>query len=755
MHNRIWPALAFVAGVSLPQQWAALPGWPWIVSAWLAFALLAGRRRVVAAALVLGMAWALSFAAWRLQERLPDRLEGEDLAVVGVIADLPERFAHGWRFDFSPEPAAGLPGRLRLSWYDQHPLPKAGETWRLTLRLKRPRGTFNPGGFDYERWLFAQGVGATGYVRPSPDNRRLAEGGAFDFQVWRQRLADNVDAVLSGKPFAGMVRALVMGDESGISQAQWRVLRATGTAHLVAISGSHIGLVAGLVFWLVSKAAARLGLQRWSPPSVGAVAALLAALGYTALADFAIPARRALVMAAVALCAVPWRRHVRLSDVFASALFLVVLLDPFAVLAPGFWLSFAAVALILLAVAGRLRPAAGWRGFLRANWATGLGLAPLLVLLFQQAPWVSPLANLIAIPVMGTLAVPLSLAGAAALELGLDSSGWLLQGADQLLQWCWLPLQWLADWPRVDWGRPAPPGWSLALAGLAAVLCLMPRGLPGRWLAVPLVLPAVVWQPPMPEEGGFRLTALDVGQGLAVVVRTASHTLVYDAGPRFGADVDSGRSVVEPFLRATVGPAIDALVVSHGDNDHIGGADYLLEALPVARLYTSVPERLERYGPIPCRAGQRWRWDGVDFAVLSPWDESGSENNRSCVLKVSGAHGGALLTGDIERETEARLVEAYGAQLASDALVVPHHGSRTSSTEDFVRAVAPRRALIPAGYRNRFKFPSREVAERYRRFGVATAITGVGGALTVDFQFQGLALEQYRDSAGRYWNWRP
>lgn len=755
MHDRIWPALAFTAGVLAPQQLVSLPAWPWIALAWLAFALLVWRRALVAAAFVLGVAWALSSAAWRLQERLPTQLDGQDATYRGSIVSLPQRFSHGWRFDFAPESPTSLPSLLRLSWYDSQPSPRAGERWRLTLRLKSPHGAFNPGGFDYERWLFVRGIGATGYVRTSPDNARLAGGSVFNPEVWRQHLAERVDAVLVGRRFAGMVRALVMGDESGIAQSQWQVLRATGTAHLVAISGSHIGLVAGLVFLAVRKVTARLGVQRWPPPSLAAMVALLAALGYTALADFAIPARRALIMAAVVLGAVLWRRHVRTSNVFALALFLVLLHDPLAVLAPGFWLSFVAVALILLVAAGRLSSATGFHSFLRANWAISVGLAPLLVLLFQQAPWVSPLANLFAIPVMGMLAVPLALVGALALDLGLDPYGWLLQGTEQLLQWCWPPLQWLADWPQTQWQRPAPPAWTLILAALAGLIALLPRGLPGRWLALPLLLPALTWQPPQVGQGGFRLSLLDVGQGLAVVVRTAGHTLVFDAGPRFSEGEDTGRSVVEPFLRASVGSAIDTLVVSHGDNDHIGGAFYLLSKLSVTQLYTSAPERLIQHNPISCQAGQNWHWDGVDFRMLSPWDATGSANNRSCVLKVTSVYGSALLTGDIERETEARLVQSYGTQLASEVLVVPHHGSRTSSSEIFLAAVAPRRALFPVGYRNRFHFPRPEVLARYRRLSIATEETGLAGALMLDFGPGGTTLERYRDSAGRYWNWRP
>ncbi|TAN46927.1 MAG: DNA internalization-related competence protein ComEC/Rec2 [Methylococcaceae bacterium] len=765
MREFIWPALSFTLGALLTAQFSSLPDWPWLAPAWLVSAWLMMRRGSplapsglrpclpLLAAFVLGLVWAWTFAAWRLQDRLPSRLENRDITLAGRIADLPQRFELGWRFNFVPD-SPFHPRLLRLSWYQAPAAPKAGERWRLTVRLKRPHGTFNPGGFDYERWLLVRGIGATGYVRPAADNERLSEGSAFDHQVWRQSLADRVDGVLAGKPFAGVVRALVMGDENGIDQGQWQVLSATGTAHLVAISGSHIGLIAGLVYWSTAKLAARSGLMRYAPPVVAAWTALLAAWAYTALADFTTPACRALLMSAVVLGAVAWRRHVRISHGYALALFLVVLYEPLDVLTPGFWLSFVAVALIFLVVAGRLRPPAAWLSFLRINWATSLGLAPLLVVLFQQAPWVAPLANLIAIPVLGIMAVPLSLLGALALLLGMDERGLLLLGAEQLLQWCWPLLQWLAALPGIEWRQPMPPPWSLALAALAALLCLMPRGLPGRWLALPLLLPALTWQGDAPAPGDFRLSLLDVGQGLSAVVRTAGHTLVFDAGPRLGGTMDAGRSVVAPFLRAELGGGIDALVISHPDNDHAGGADYLLDHLPVARLYSSVSGGLPARAATLCQAGQHWQWDGVAFAMLSPWDAEGSENDRSCVLKITGRHGSALLTGDIEASSEARLVQSYGAQLVSTVLVVPHHGSNTSSSEAFLRAVAPRYALFPVGYHNRFGFPHPAVLQRYQNLGVQIEQTSRSGALTLNFAPPGISLERYRDRAGRYWNWR-
>ncbi len=751
--------LSAVAGILAAQQLPELPpAWVAPALAFFASVLLMRRRLRLPALFLLGLAWALIFAAARMDEKLAAALERQDLTLEGTVASLPQTLDDGIRFDFhlsDHSAAAQVPVRIRLGWYREYPALKAGERWRLRVRLKRPHGFFNPGSFDYEAWLFAHGIGATGYVRPDPVNARLAAADSLSVGGLRQRLYDRILAVLDGSPMRGIVAALAMGEEGGISQEQWEVLRRTGTAHLVAISGSHIGLIAGLTFFLALRVLAFVGLKRWPPPALAAAIATAAALAYAALADFAIPTQRALVMVAVVMGGIIVRRNLRPTHTLCLALLAVSAWDPLAVLAPGFWLSFAAVGLILFAVTGRLSAPGFWQGLLRMNWVTALGLFPLLLLFFQQVSLISPLANLIAIPAMGMLAIPWCLLGSLVLLVHEHSGGLILSGAAYLLHGAWLLLEWFSALPAIQWRHAQPPGWSLIFAVPGILLLLAPRGIPGRWLGVLLLAPAVSVMPKPVPPSGLRLTLLDVGQGLSAVVQTQAHTLVFDTGARFGPGFDIGSAVLEPFLLSRDIRQVDALVVSHGDNDHLGGAQSLLERMPVALSLSSVPDRLPGAGL--CHAGQKWEWDGARFEMLSPFGDAGNDNNQSCVLKVTVPGGCVLLTGDIERAAEARLVDQYGKALRCDVLIAPHHGSRTSSTPPFVDAVRPRHALISAGYLNPYGLPAKSVVERYRQAGVTVLNTADLGALPVEIDpAHGLQTPTgYRLSHGHYWNDRP
>jgi competence protein ComEC len=622
------------------------------------------------------------------------------------------------------------------------------------VSLRRPRGMLNPGGFDYEQWLFAEGIRAVGYIRNSSENRRLEIGSGWlcSPQAWRQAIHDRLSAALAGSPVAGLIKALTMGADDDITQAQWEILRRTGTTHLIAISGSHIGLVAAFAFFLTRRLCASLGVLRWPPPRIAALVGCVAALLYSALADFAIPTQRALVMIAVAMGAIAFQRNLNPSHVLAMAALAVVLYDPLAVLSPGFWLSFGAVALIAFGVAGRVERPRGWRALAKVNWVTALGLAPFLLLFFRQVSLVSPIANFLAVPVLGTLLIPVCLSGALLLPLVPAAGAGLLQLAEFILNRTWPVLEWLSALPLAQWNHAEPPFWTVPLAFLGTLLLLAPRGIPARWLGLVLLLPATLYHPERPTPGEFRLVLLDVGQGLASVVETRHRALVFDTGARLSPSFDMGRAVVEPYLRAQGIGTIDTLVVSHGDLDHIGGARSLLARFPVGRAYTSVPEQLAGFPAAPCAAGQRWNWDGVDFEMLGPLRNSEKENDNSCVLRVQGRSGSALLTADIERTAEGLLVENYRERLRSDVLVVPHHGSKTSSTGPFLEAVRPRLALVPAGYLNRFGFPHPAVMGRYTGIGALTLSTAERGAIVVETGKDGMRTFAHRPEHRRYWH---
>jgi competence protein ComEC len=721
----------------------------------------------VPAMAALGCFWAICHASWILSASLPADLEGKDLLIEGRVVSLPDKLGSGTRFRFRVEgPSAllneiGAPMQIRLMWYARAASIRIGETWQLLVRLKSVHGFRNPGGFDYESWLFQHRIRATGYVRQSSRNRLLAEPPrAAALSVLRGWIGERLATLLEGSPTVGIITALAIGDRSAIGTEQWRVLSATGTNHLVAISGLHVSVIATLVFFLVKRiwAFSVRACHAFAAPRVAALAAGFAAAGYAALAGFSIPTQRALLMVAVVMGGALLQRNIRPVRVLVLALLAVLLFDPLAVLATGFWLSFAAVAVIVFGISGRLVPRGPARSLLRVQWVVAVGLVPLLLVFFQRASVVAPFANLLAVPWVSLVVVPLTLLGVVSL-MPLPSLGeGLLLGADAAAAWMWWLLDALAQLPFAQWAQPMPATWTLlpALAGVG--LLLAPRGFPARWLGFVLMSPMVLVRPVSPGPGEAWLTLLDVGQGLAAVIRTQNRTLLYDTGPRFTDRFDAGSAVVVPYLRATGIKRVDVLMISHGDTDHSGGAVAIAEAFPVTRvlgpggLHEPVPEA-ER-----CRAGQSWQWDGVQFRVLHPGregDRPGDRNNASCVLHVNAGGHSLLLAGDIERDAERNLVQRYPGGLQADVLIVPHHGSRSSSGREFIRAVRPQYALFSAGYRNRFGFPHPGVLERYSAAGVTTYSTATQGALTVRLSPSARTLaspESYRTKQRRYWH---
>ena len=763
--------LAFLVGILLVQQLAVLPSlaWAWLL---LPIALAAWRWPRFGLPmffLLAGFLWVTLRAGVLLADRLPTEFEGVDLRVEGRIADLPVATERGLRFAFDIERAwrgdrpAGVPRKVQLSIYGAAPALGVGDVWSFTVRLKRPHGFQNPGGFDYEAHLFQQRVRATGYVREHEPRRLIAPPGTFADGVlpgyrlnrFRQLLSERIRVLLPGNQFAPMITAFANGDDDAIPGDQWQVLTHTGTGHLIAISGMNIGLVAGLVYFLARWLWSLPGVTvLWVPaPLMAAGCALLAALGYAALAGFAIPTQRALVMLAVALGGIYLRRRTSPSVLLAAALLAVLLVDPLAVMSPGFWLSFAAVAVILYALSGT--DAKDWKERLIAwghlQWAIAAGLLPLLLFLFQQVSLSGPFANLAAIPVVELVVIPATLLGVAGSFLLPDSlAAWPFLLAAKAMSLLWYLLELLARIEGSQWIQHNPPPWTLGAALVGILLLLAPRGVPARWLGTVWLLPMFLVRPSLPAPGEAWLTLLDVGQGLSAVVQTAGHTLVYDTGARLSARFDAGRAVVVPFLRHAGVARVDMLIVSHGDNDHIGGSASLLAAVPVTRVLSSVPERLANAED--CHHGQAWEWDGVRLAIVHPQSDGRlAGNNRSCVLRVEGRFGAVLLPGDIAAKAERDLLSRAGEPLRADILVVPHHGSKTSSTETFLDTVRPQVALLPVGYRNRYRHPHPMVVARYRERGIVLEDSASGGAIRVELGNRGLRLNRYRETHRRYW----
>ncbi len=758
--------ISFVLGVVALHACRVLPDISWFLLLLPAMLLMRWRVARPLTMFICGFFWAAWQAQLLMQTALERGLEGKTVQVEGIVQTQPQRVSKRLqRFRFAIERLdsgdgwTAFNGMARLNWYAESAAPLAGERWRLAVRLKQPHGFSNPGGFDYEGWLFQQRIRVAGYVRTDPGNRRIAAGSISGIDALRNRLLRAFDNMRPRASLA-LIQALTIGERSDISGQQWSTLNATGTTHLMAISGLHISLVAGLVFALVRAGWSRCGRFAAVLPASRAAALLAigAALCYAYLSGFGIPARRALVMVTIFMLALLTNRNAPFLRVIGIAALVTLLIDPLSVLSVGWWLSFWAVLLIAWMNSGRCGQAGFVRRWVLMHVVLALGMLPLLLVFFKQASLIAPLANMIAVPLVGLLVVPLALF-AVLLFIFTEPLGiGLLEVAAALIEVFWPALQWLASLQHAEWTQHQPQGWTLlpAISGMA--LLLMPRGIPGRAAGLVLLLPLLLVRPAQPGQGEVRITLLDVGQGLAAVVQTASHVLVYDAGPRFSDSFDTGQAVVVPFLRREGVRQLDTLVVSHGDNDHIGGVASLLKAFPVRRILSSVPGQLPARRATFCRRGDQWQWDGVRFTVLHPAAQSaGSGNNGSCVLHIEAAGGGRLLlTGDIEQVAEQQLLREQRDRLGAEVLVVPHHGSNTSSSAAFIAAVAPSIALFPTGYLNRYRMPRPEVLARYQAAGVNYLETGRHGALTVRFSAQDARpqLTAWREQQPRYWHWR-
>ena len=787
----------------------------------------------------LGFGWAGMTASRALMDALSPDLEGKDLVVIGIIDSLPTRAIDGIRFNLQVESArqdgrtVAVPEHIALGWYAERgnrgdpatgsqvpalPDLQPGERWRLTVRLQRPHGTANTDGFDYEVWLLEQGVRATGQVRTKPTagaaDRQAGNpvaaavtavaGGATGtasapgadiaaaltnhrldgfvlrpgtaVERVRSKIRERILDALPGKPYAGTMVALVIGDQRAIPQTDWTIFNRTGIGHLVSISGLHITMIAGLfassMHFLWRRAFfTRLDLPLIMPAQkAAALMAAVTALLYVLLAGFGIPAQRTLYMIWVVAAALWCARIDSVSHVLCLAALVVTVLDPWAVLWPGFWLSFCAVGIILYASTGRTRvlaPIDGAAGRWRRCCATlrdaahtqyvvTLGLVPLTILLFGQVSLIAPLANAVAIPLVSLLVAPLALAGAF---LPGPLCPMLLSLAHCLFALLATLLTWMSRWDNAVWSTPLPAFWMFACAMIGALCLLAPRGWPARWLGLAGWLPLLCNDATFPQQGTFSVTAFDVGQGMALLIETGTHRLLYDTGPFHSPGSDGAKRVILPYLKARGIDRLDGVVISHNDNDHSGGALSLFAAIPVGWVASSLAADSPIVAAAPahrrCVAGQRWQWDGIDFEMLHPGAASYTStkwkpNARSCTLKVSRGAQSMLLPGDIEAIQERELVGSISDKLPSTVLLAPHHGSGTSSTVPFLQAVKPQIAIFQVGHRNRYHHPKPSVFARYGEMDIERLRTDEAGAITLHFG-DGVSATQYRLMHPRYW----
>jgi competence protein ComEC len=758
---------AWAIGSGVGHMVPVLPGSVWIVPAVLAaLTATAAVRPLLWLAALAGFVWTVTLAHQRLADRLPADRAGVDIALCGWIDDFPKSAPGQVSFSFRVDAAADqpdLPGRLRLVWYRPPVELKAGQALQLVVRLRQIRGLANPGGFDFERWALVEGYGATGYVRAGRDLDVPMRLDRWWLGV-RAELARRLQRPGTSDQARAVLAALVLGERSGFADDAWASLARTGTSHLFAISGLHVGLIAAIFF----AAARRLALRLPSAVAVydleiASAVALAAAALYAALAGFTLPTQRALIMLAAGLLMVIRRDPRRTVQALGLALILISLLDPFCMLRASFWMSFGAVAVIVLAISERSAAQCSEGGRLkiwnlvRIQLAISLGLLPAGALLFGQVSFAGPIVNLLAVPFFACIMVPLALAYAlmavlpvaGILDLPLECIAFLAEAS-------WSMLGWIGGLPWAAAAIAIPAGWAAVLATLGALLCLpgVPP-LPGRGLALLLMGSLAQGYGNRVAAGDARATVLDVGHGLAVLVQTRRHVLLYDAGPSYQSGYDSGRRVVIPAAAALGIHRLDRMVISHADADHAGGIAAVRADFPEADLMAGPSVDLP--GASACASGQHWVWDGVRFTVLHP--ERGlrqeDNNNGSCVLRIDTDGGSLLLPGDIESPAELELLQR-GQLDPVDVVVMPHHGSATSSSEFFVRRLRPSFAIASAAVPSRWNFPRPEIRSRWEAAGAEIWVTGQVGAVSVQLH-SGSPPQVYgeRLQHRRYWSAAP
>ncbi|HGM5043284.1 TPA: DNA internalization-related competence protein ComEC/Rec2 [Stenotrophomonas maltophilia] len=718
------------------------------------------------AVVLFGVGWTAVHGHWALQEQLPPGQPPRNVVVSGRVIDLPDHGAAHTRFLLQVNESTDLPSlrgkRLQVTWNDawharaatdsgpgRHQI-RAGAQWHLALRVRAPRSRINPGGFDGERHALLRGVSGSGTVRAPASARELQA--AHGLPAWRERTSAAIAAQVA-HPVARFVQALALGDTRGLADSDWDQLRALGLTHLVAISGFHVGVVAGLgallcrgLWWLCPLLACR-----WPRPQAAACAAALAAAGYALLAGGELPTVRTALMIGLIALARSGRRPLGAVQGLALAALALLLPAPLSVLSAGFWLSFGGVLwLVWCLPQGRPRGiVASLRGFLAAQGVASVGLLPLGIALFGGTAWLGPVVNLPVIPWWTLLVVPLSLLGTALQVLHDGAGRWAWRAAAWLFEISWQALQPLAAHPQAMWWLAEAPAWAVPAALLGVFWWLLPRGAGGGLAGLLLCLPLLWPARERPAEGELELLVHDVGQGTAVLLRTARHALWYDVGPPNGGE--GSERILVPSLRALGQAPPERVLLSHDDLDHAGNLPRLRLQLPGLSLLAPPGSTIAGAGR--CQRGLRWHWDGVDFQVLHP--DAGSqraENEDSCVLRVAGAHGVVLLPGDIGRPAEQALLRASPAALKADVVLVPHHGSGGSSSAPWVAAVSPRLALVSAGHQNRFGHPRRDVVRRWQAQRAEVVSTVESGAIRVWLGAQGLQLREQRIHASRWWD---
>lgn len=757
-------ALSFLAGVMMLQLQAELPSlyWAVLLIPFLALSVYF-QKHYWLLFLLSGFFWA-NFHGWHYLSSVPDTtLAGKNILVSGVITDLPVKQSRSTKFLFKVESfeldgyQGAVPKQLRLSWYYSKKVLRPGDQWQFVVRIKPPSGFQNPGGFDYTAWLFQQGIHATGYVRKSPLNKKIGESywlSVIDRLRYKIRETINTN---SNTEISSLLNALAIGYRNDMSPDIWQVFIKTGTNHLIAISGLHIGLIAGFV-WMILRLLSRIKyLSIYLSYRQLLIYSFSVALFYAALAGFTIPTQRALIMLAVVYTGFYLYRHLTVLQSLSLALVIVLIISPTSVLSVGFWLSFLAVAAISYSLVGRLSGRNRIITWLWPQIVVITVLIPLSFYFFQQSSIIAFIANVVAIPVIGMLILPILLLALLIAPIHMSSASLLLSFSADLLSYLVNFLRFLAEYEFSVWVHSEANLLSLVLAMIALVILFLPYAFPARLLSVFLLMPLFFQKTESLPEAIFELHVLDVGQGLSVFIKTKNHNLLFDTGARFSDRFDLGEKVVVPFLRHVGVNKLDRMIISNGDNDHIGGAQSVINTMQIDEVIGRDIDKLEHSNTSLCTKGQKWIWDGVTFEILHPQHQAyRKRNNYSCVLKVSNTINSVLITGDIEKKAEKELLQEQKELLKANVLIVPHHGSKTSSSLAFLQAVQPEIAIYSSGFLNRYRFPKEKVVERYRQLDIEQLNTASSGHISLLMGLEGIKNKEirYRQQYRRYWHRR-
>jgi len=759
-------ALTFLSGIMLLQNFSNLPSIKWGYI--LFFVPLLGLYKPISPYIklpvifILGFAWCILYAHWQSSWVLPANLEGKTIKIRGFIADIPTVSEHRTTFLFSLDKIESenniIPAKafLHLSWQDAKQKLIVGDQWEFSVRLKRIHGTRNPGGFDYEAWSLQEGIRANGYVYHDESKLLNSEWYHYPLTRIRQRIYDKISKIIPPSNTSPWIAALALGIRNDVTTNSWTILRNTGTNHLMAIAGLHIGFMCSFIYALVNRLWRRMPALCLRLPAqhAGGLAAVFIAVMYSTLAGFSLPTQRACLMVIIFFLISLLRRQITIWQVWSLVLISVLIFNPLNILTQSFWLSFSAVAFIIYGVSGRLAPTGLWWKFGRIQWVLTLGLIPFNLWFFQECSCVSIMANAIAIPWVGFIIIPLIFLGCFVLLFSAKYGESIFLFSDKLLAVLWKFLTYLSHFSWSVWYHTIPNLYMMLLACISMIMLLIPSGLAGRWFGLLGLIIVILYQPLKPAFGEAWLTLLDVGQGLSAVIQTQNHITIFDTGPRLSDDFDMGENVVLPFLHTLETKKIDMMIISHGDNDHSGGAKAIIENIPVLDIKTSKPALFP--GASYCLQHQSWEWDGVHFTFLYPTIEKlGLNNDSSCVLKVTTSHYSILLPGDIEKMAEKYLVSELKNELSADILIAPHHGSKTSAVPAFIQSVHPRYILFPVGYRNRYHFPHSIVLTQYKKLGTEMYDSVKSGAiflkLTNDVD---LVPILYRPEHRFYWSFK-